>query len=630
MTSTSTDRRFGVNGSLPVKAPCKVATTANITLSGEQTIDGVAIVSGNRVLVKDQTDGIENGVYAANTSAWAREPDWDGARDVVEGTYVYATSGSTNSGHWRVTTSDPIIPGTTDTNFVAATTDSTLRGDLDTTDLDNTDDGFHLVNYPPLTGETGVTDYEYGWGNVKRYGATGDGTTDDTTSFQNAIDSAAAIYAHAASIYIPSGRYVISTTITVTGGVSIIGEAANSTRIVVERPFSGNVFENDTQGSYWRVSDIYGVHDVEASDSLSNGAFLYAKGVEFVEWDNIVAQMHGLTAIGLHIDTPASGQKGLFKIKNPVITGTGLTGPYDGSWNATAKSCRVAGIKLGAGIKNAVITDPFVESSYDGILFEGTSSQINHHNVVIGGTLNTCDNCMSFRGYAQENTVMGTETIGYPNNLFAEDTNNCKQNIAYNVRCFGDTGFDTFIKRNIYEFASGSPTLPLKKIFGGVRIENDTNSLELNRVDSDGVLAAFDRAGTTVAELSVTSTILSLLHAATNGSVVISGGNSSANGGNIILGGATGDNNIQLRISGDKGIEIDSNRHILPGSDADQNLGSSILRYAQLYTGSLTMTDGIAAPSTQTGYAQLYVDTADGDLKVKFGDGTVKTIVVDT
>ena len=46
--------------------------------------------------------------------------------------------------------------------------------------------------------------------------------------------------------------------------------------------------------------------------------------------------------------------------------------------------------------------------------------------------------------------------------------------------------------------------------------------------------------------------------------------------------------------------------------------------------GALGIADGITAPATVAGMAQLYVDTADGDLKIKFGDGTVKTIVVDT
>lgn len=46
--------------------------------------------------------------------------------------------------------------------------------------------------------------------------------------------------------------------------------------------------------------------------------------------------------------------------------------------------------------------------------------------------------------------------------------------------------------------------------------------------------------------------------------------------------------------------------------------------------GAIAITDGMTAPSTVSGYAVLYVDSSDGDLKVKFGDGTVKTIVTDS
>jgi hypothetical protein len=45
---------------------------------------------------------------------------------------------------------------------------------------------------------------------------------------------------------------------------------------------------------------------------------------------------------------------------------------------------------------------------------------------------------------------------------------------------------------------------------------------------------------------------------------------------------------------------------------------------------NMSLVDGITAPATQAGHAILYVDSADGDLKIKFGDGTVKTIVTDT
>ena len=46
--------------------------------------------------------------------------------------------------------------------------------------------------------------------------------------------------------------------------------------------------------------------------------------------------------------------------------------------------------------------------------------------------------------------------------------------------------------------------------------------------------------------------------------------------------------------------------------------------------GALCLVDGMTAPGTHTGKASIYVDSADGDLKVKFGDGTVKTIATDT
>lgn len=115
---TSVDRIQGLSGSLAVKAPCRVATTANITLSGEQTIDGVAVVEGDRVLVKDQTDTTENGIYDASTGAWTRALDFDGANDVVRGTLVNVVSGTVGGGFvYELTTANPITIGTTSLAF---------------------------------------------------------------------------------------------------------------------------------------------------------------------------------------------------------------------------------------------------------------------------------------------------------------------------------------------------------------------------------------------------------------------------------------------------------------------------------------------------------------------------------
>ena len=49
-----------------------------------------------------------------------------------------------------------------------------------------------------------------------------------------------------------------------------------------------------------------------------------------------------------------------------------------------------------------------------------------------------------------------------------------------------------------------------------------------------------------------------------------------------------------------------------------------------IFAPMFALEDGVTAPSTRSGFGQLYIDSADGDLKIKFGDGTVKTIVVDT
>ena len=52
-------------------------TGSNITLSGTQTIDGVSVLAGERVLVKDQTTVADNGIYDAAAGAWSRSSDAD-------------------------------------------------------------------------------------------------------------------------------------------------------------------------------------------------------------------------------------------------------------------------------------------------------------------------------------------------------------------------------------------------------------------------------------------------------------------------------------------------------------------------------------------------------------------------
>lgn len=108
------------------KKSVKAATTANITLSGTQTIDDIALVAGDRVLVKNQTTQAENGIYVVSATAWARSADADTISKIA-GACVNVDSGTTNGG-WRfdtdLKTTDTL--GTTAVNFYRV---------LDTSDL---------------------------------------------------------------------------------------------------------------------------------------------------------------------------------------------------------------------------------------------------------------------------------------------------------------------------------------------------------------------------------------------------------------------------------------------------------------------------------------------------------------
>lgn len=111
--SNAVDRLRGVRSSQAIKVPCRVATTANVSLSGLQTIDSVTLVDRDRVLVKNQSSGAENGIYEASTGPWRRAPDWDGSGDIVTGTMVRVTGGTVGSGLYTVSTSGAITIDTT-------------------------------------------------------------------------------------------------------------------------------------------------------------------------------------------------------------------------------------------------------------------------------------------------------------------------------------------------------------------------------------------------------------------------------------------------------------------------------------------------------------------------------------
>lgn len=99
---------------LDVKDSVRVATTANITLSGTQTIDTIAVIAGDRVLVKDQTTQTANGIYVVAAGGWTRSTDADTGAKLTGGSFVFVEQGNANADSgWVMTADGTITIGTT-------------------------------------------------------------------------------------------------------------------------------------------------------------------------------------------------------------------------------------------------------------------------------------------------------------------------------------------------------------------------------------------------------------------------------------------------------------------------------------------------------------------------------------
>jgi hypothetical protein len=103
---------------LDPKASCVAATTANITLSAPQTIDGVAVVAGDRVLVKNQTLSQNNGIYLVAAGTWTRSLDMDAWAEIPNA-FTFIEGGTTQADTgWVCTANAGGTLGTTSITFV--------------------------------------------------------------------------------------------------------------------------------------------------------------------------------------------------------------------------------------------------------------------------------------------------------------------------------------------------------------------------------------------------------------------------------------------------------------------------------------------------------------------------------
>lgn len=102
------------------KPPVRAVAVANVaSLSGAQTVDGVALVAGDRVLLTAQTAAAQNGPWVVASGAWTRPPAGADNDELIPGALWLVLAGTVNAGtQWRLATTGTITPGTTAVSIV--------------------------------------------------------------------------------------------------------------------------------------------------------------------------------------------------------------------------------------------------------------------------------------------------------------------------------------------------------------------------------------------------------------------------------------------------------------------------------------------------------------------------------
>jgi hypothetical protein len=432
-------------------------------------------------------------------------------------------------------------------------------------------DASQVTYDPPFTGSV-ATNVEAKLAqtvSVMDFGAVGDGVADDTAAIQAALTEAK-------QVFLPTGEYRITTTVSIPSDGALIGAGFGSV-ILNDSVYRGiftsgnavviaNLRVNCTGSTTGHVDGRGAIHLENATNCSVSNVRVYGARSAGISCGSCT----GLTIANFSVDTTL--EHGLYlsdsdrvTVTNGVIVNAGQLEPLT--------------LSSGTGFKIAACTDvtasniQTINSIAYGCIVEGyitkSAERINLSNLDVQG------NSSGYSGLRITNYVDGLNVIGgtfrgdYGVTLFSSDSIGIPQNV--NLVGINAIGINSYAVRVYYGIAV--------KVFGGILSSyGGGNSVYVN---------------------------------ATAGAVQIFGQSFTTNGSSTTT-----------------GFSVDLSGNLIP-LKSTQNLGSTVNPVASTISTLLAISDGVSAPSTVANYALIYVDTADGDLKIKFGDGTVKTIVTD-
>jgi len=310
---------------LDYKHSVLAATTANITLSGIQTIDGELLQAGARVLVKDQAQAKENGIYVVPAAgAWKRAQDADTSVEVTPGLFVSVEKGTINGDSvWQLVTDAPIVLGTT------------------------------ALAFEMVAGRTGVSAGAYTKVTVDKYGRVIAGTTPTTLAGHGITDTytkdeIAAMIAQASAL--PVGSMIgFPVNKVAPGFLELDGSVKSAAAYPDLATFLGGAFNKGDEGAgNFRLPESRG----EFLRGWDHGRGVDAgRGLGTLQADDLRGHSHDIDAVSLGPKTPLgalvgtrdfpNGATNLYPNGKTSVTGGGETRPRNlavmwciKAWNA--------------------------------------------------------------------------------------------------------------------------------------------------------------------------------------------------------------------------------------------------------------------------------------------------------
>lgn len=626
MPATITDRLNGVTTSVAVKPPCKAVSTTTLTLSGEQTVGGVACVTGDRVLYALSGGSVSNGIWVVSAGAWSRAPDFDGNRDVVQGTMVLVAGGAGTSSLYRVTTANDITIGTTSLSFERA-----VVGDSASIDF-----------VPAGTGAVSRTVQSKlrEWVSPEDFGAVGDEVANDTDEVQ-------AFYQHLADnggVGIVTKRYKTTGQITITSNAQpftvIMTQGAGFT-LRASSAVSVFGFVNPTgvhhyggrldcgysvtgfasHGMSFRNANRCTWHDVEVYD-YRNSAIL-----TFVDADDTYGDCH---IVNCKADGNNNGQNGFL---HEGMLRSSIVNPTVRRLSTSGSPC--VGVQLKNRCKHSWIEGGFASECKSGVALGGDGATFGDgpfncwirgvitKDCLDGATIGKSTDCTVEISADMTNSPAPGVLTGYALNVAGANVN-----LSCVVRIKGvQAGRTSMLVRSedvsiLVPYANGIGDKLLEMSAGVDRCR----VVVLDIADAISNLNDYvtDNSGSTTNEVVFARDLPGGGLAGVNYLKFPVVGKTQ---NWMSFSGAT--DTFAWRMNGTDRLGLNPTQ-LFPSQDATMSAGTSSKRFTNVFTQGLVLVDGITAPSTLAGHAYIYIDTADGDLKIKYGDGTVKTIQVDT